>query len=106
MSAERRPSGRGKTARGASGPGEQPARTDRFSKKQPDPEEVRTPFEIDRDRLLYSVPFRRLAGVTQVVSPGEGEIFHNRLTHSMKVAQVARRLAERLRRKFEKETEA
>src|SRR5207247_860871 len=30
----------------------------------------------------------------QVVSPGEGEVFHNRLTHTLKVAQVARRLAE------------
>jgi dGTPase len=40
--------------------------------------------------------FRRLAGVTQVVSPGEGEIFHNRLTHSIKVAQIARRMAENL----------
>ena len=53
------------------------------------------PFQIDRDRLLYSTAFRRLAGVTQVVSPGEGEIFHNRLTHSLKVAQIARRLAEK-----------
>jgi dGTPase len=35
-----------------------------------------------------------LVGVTQVVSPSEGEIFHNRLTHTLKVAQVARRLAE------------
>lgn len=52
------------------------------------------PFQIDRDRILYSNAFRRLAGVTQVVSPGEGEIFHNRLTHSLKVAQIARRIAE------------
>src|SRR6478735_6506893 len=54
----------------------------------------RSPGQTDRDRILYSVAFRRLAGVTQVVSPGEGEVFHNRLTHSLKVAQVARRLAE------------
>jgi dGTPase len=71
------------------------AREDRMS-GEPHSEDARTPFQIDRDRLLYSTPFRRLAGVTQVVSPGEGEIFHNRLTHSLKVAQVARRLAERL----------
>jgi dGTPase len=38
-----------------------------------------------------------LAEVTQVVSPDEGHVFHNRLTHSLKVAQVARRLAEKLR---------
>src|SRR5262249_40956494 len=54
----------------------------------------------DRDRILYSSAFRRLAGVTQVVSPAEGEIFHNRLTHTLKVAQVARRLAEMLATKY------
>jgi dGTPase len=37
-----------------------------------------------------------LAGVTQVVNPTEGHVFHNRLTHTMKVAQIARRLAQRL----------
>lgn len=68
-------------------------REDRRSGRPP-VDDVRTPFQIDRDRLLYSMPFRRLAGVTQVVSPGEGEIFHNRLTHSLKVAQIARRFAE------------
>lgn len=52
----------------------------------------------DRDRILYSDPFRRLVGVTQVVGSYEGSIFHNRLTHSMKVGQIARRLAERLNR--------
>jgi len=57
----------------------------------------RPPYPRDRDRILYSSAFRRLAGVTQVVSPSEGHIFHNRLTHSLKVAQVARGLAEHLR---------
>ena len=56
----------------------------------------RTSFQIDRDRLLYSAAFRRLAQVTQVVSTSEGHVFHNRLTHTLKVAQVARRLAEKL----------
>lgn len=56
----------------------------------------RTPGQRDRDRLLYSSAFRRLAGITQVVSPAEGQIFHNRLTHVLKVAQIGRRLAEKL----------
>ncbi len=50
----------------------------------------------DRDRLLYCNALRRLAGVTQVISPVEGDVVHNRLTHTLKVAQIARRLAERL----------
>jgi dGTPase len=48
----------------------------------------------DRDRLLYSSAFNRLSNVTQVACPHEGYIFHNRLTHSLKVAQIARRIAE------------
>ncbi len=54
----------------------------------------RTPAQIDRDRILYSTAFARLAEVTQVVSADRGHVFHNRLTHSLKVAQLARRLAE------------
>ncbi|HEY2699069.1 MAG TPA: dNTP triphosphohydrolase [Pseudonocardiaceae bacterium] len=55
------------------------------------------PFRIDRDRVASSPFFARLAGVTQVVSPnGSGLLLHNRLTHSLKVAQVARAIAERL----------
>lgn len=46
--------------------------------------------------MLYCSAFRRLSGVTQVVVPGgEPHLFHNRLLHSIKVAQVGRRLAEK-----------
>lgn len=55
----------------------------------------REEFERDRDRILYSSAFRRLAGVTQIVRAGEGDAFHTRLTHTMKVAQIGRRLAQR-----------
>ncbi|MFC7550567.1 deoxyguanosinetriphosphate triphosphohydrolase family protein [Plantactinospora sp. GCM10030261] len=55
------------------------------------------PYRIDRDRIASSPFFARLAGVTQVVSPGgSGLLVHNRLTHSLKVAQVGRAIAERL----------
>jgi dGTPase len=56
----------------------------------------RSPAQRDRDRLLYSSALRRLAEVTQVVSADSGYVFHNRLTHSLQVAQVGRRLAEKL----------
>ena len=59
-------------------------------------EDHRGPFQRDRDRIIYTSAFRRLAWVTQVVSAQEGDPFHNRLTHSLEVAQIGRRLAEKL----------
>lgn len=56
----------------------------------------RSSAQVDRDRVHYSTAFARLAEVTQVVSADQGYVFHNRLTHSLKVAQIARRLAEKL----------
>lgn len=55
--------------------------------------------QIDADRILYSPEFRRLAGVTQVISPQDDYVFHDRLTHSLKVGQVASSLAKYLLRK-------
>jgi dGTPase len=56
-----------------------------------------SPYRVDRDRIVSSPFFARLGGVTQVISPGgAGLLVHNRLTHSLKVAQVGRAVAERL----------
>src|SRR6188472_3458898 len=62
----------------------------------PTPDSSRSESRRDRDRILYSLEFQRLAGVTQVASPTERFPVHNRLTHSIKVAQVGRSIAERL----------
>ncbi|MEO1341880.1 MAG: dGTP triphosphohydrolase, partial [Cyanobacteria bacterium J06635_13] len=67
-----------------------------FGNQGDKPGDNRHSFQVDRDRILYSSAFRRLAQITQVLTAQEGHVFHNRLTHSLKVAQVARRLAERL----------
>lgn len=56
----------------------------------------RTDFQRDRDIVLYTSAFKRLSGITQVISSHTGHVFHNRLTHSLQVAQVGRSLAEKL----------
>lgn len=72
-------------------------RNERFHEKKPNKlGDDRSPAQRDRDRLLYSGAFQRLAEVTQVVTASSGYVFHNRLTHSLQVAQVGRRLAEKL----------
>lgn len=63
---------------------------------QPWDADYRSRAEHDRDRVLYSAAFQRLAYVTQVTAPESGQTFHNRLIHSLKVAQVGRRNAQRL----------
>ena len=60
------------------------------------PADNRSAAQRDRDRILFTSAFRRLAGVTQVFAADEGHVFHNRLTHSLEVAQVGRRLTEKL----------
>lgn len=56
----------------------------------------RSDFRRDRDIILYTSAFKRLSGITQVVSAETGHAFHNRLTHTLQVAQVGRALAEKL----------
>jgi dGTPase len=63
---------------------------DRSSEEEPDP--LRTCFERDRDRILHSTSFRRLAGKTQVfIFPADHQ--RTRLTHALEVAQVATAIA-------------
>jgi dGTPase len=56
----------------------------------------RKPFERDRDRVVNSRAFRRLAGKTQVFTSRASDHFRSRLTHTMEVAQVARQVSDAL----------
>lgn len=58
--------------------------------------EIRTPFQIDRDRIVFSYAFRRLQSKTQVFQSGEFDFYRNRLTHSIEVAKIARSITDYL----------
>ena len=65
----------------------------RGRERQEEPDDYRTAFERDRDRIIHSKAFRRLKHKTQVFLNPEGDHFVTRLTHTMQVTQVARSLA-------------
>ncbi len=56
----------------------------------------RSVYQKDRDRILHTTAFRRLAYKTQVFVYHEGDHYRNRLTHTMEVAQLGRTLARAL----------
>ncbi len=63
----------------------------------PDDEaDYRTVYQKDRDRIVHTTAFRRLAYKTQVFVYHEGDHYRNRLTHTMEVAQLGRTLARAL----------
>lgn len=57
----------------------------------------RSPFQRDRERIVYSSAFRRMTGKTQVLVASVNDHHRTRLTHTLEVAQVARTVARRLR---------
>lgn len=58
----------------------------------PEPKDPRSPFALDRDRVLYSGAFRRYSGKTQVIyfTSQLDEMLSSRSIHTLSVAQVSR----------------
>ena len=57
---------------------------------------MRTEFQRDRDRIIYSRAFIRLKNKTQVFFSPEGDHYMTRLTHTLDVSQIARSISRAL----------
>jgi len=57
---------------------------------------IRTPFQRDRDRIVYCKAFRRLKHKTQVFLSPMGDHYRTRLTHTLEVAEIARTISRAL----------
>lgn len=58
--------------------------------------DIRTPFQRDIDRIVYSKAFRRLKHKTQVFLQPEGDHYRTRMTHTLEVSRIARTIARAL----------
>ncbi len=58
--------------------------------------DMRTAYQRDRDRILYSKAFRRLKDKTQVFLAPQGDHYRNRLSHTLEVSQTSRTAAKAL----------
>jgi len=57
---------------------------------------LRTPFQRDRDRIVHTKAFRRLAHKTQVFIDPEGDHYRTRLTHTLETTGISRGVARAL----------
>ena len=60
------------------------------------PCDIRTCFQRDRDRIMYSKAFRRLKDKTQVFLSPQGDHYRTRLMHTLEVSQIARTIGKAL----------
>lgn len=61
-----------------------------------EPDDIRTCFQRDVDRITYCKSFRRLKHKTQVFLQPEGDHYRTRLTHTLEVTRIARTLSRAL----------
>ena len=58
--------------------------TSRGREREEPPQALRSAYQLDRDRILYTKAFRRLKHKTQVFVEHEGDYYRTRLTHASK----------------------
>ena len=57
--------------------------------EEPRPDDVRTCYQRDIDRIVHSKAFRRLMHKTQVFLRPEGDHYRTRMTHTFEVSRIA-----------------
>lgn len=60
------------------------------------PDELRTEYQRDRDKIIHCKAFRRLSHKTQVFLAPMGDHYRTRLTHTLEVSQIARTISRAL----------
>ncbi|MGC6479194.1 MAG: deoxyguanosinetriphosphate triphosphohydrolase [Flavobacteriaceae bacterium] len=65
---------------------------DQYKRLRKEQNELRSGFEVDYDRIVFSQAFRSLQDKTQVIPFSKKDFVHTRLTHSLEVSVVARSL--------------
>ncbi len=71
-----------------------------YTDKEKKEKGVRSPFQIDRDRIIHSSAFRRMRNKTQVFGVFTLDYYRTRLTHSLEVSQIARAITSILDKKY------
>jgi len=68
----------------------------RLHPEEPRPDDVRTCYQRDTDKIVHCKAFRRLMHKTQVFLSPEGDHYRTRMTHTLEVARIARTIAKAL----------
>ena len=68
----------------------------RLVPQESNPEDVRTCYQRDTDRIVHSKSFRRLMHKTQVFLSPEGDHYRTRMTHTIEVSRIARTISRAL----------
>ncbi|CAM4169816.1 anti-phage deoxyguanosine triphosphatase [Pseudoalteromonas byunsanensis] len=61
------------------------------------PNDNRSPWQVDRSRIIHAAAFRRLQAKTQIMSIGVNDFYRTRLTHSLEVSQIGSGLLRHLK---------